>query len=121
MTRILVVDDSASIRQLAAFTLKCSGYDCTEAVDGVDALQKAQATNLDLVITDLNMPNMGGMELTQHLRMEVTYAGVPILVLTTETDAEKKMQGKDSGVTGWIVKPFNPENLAKTIARVIKS
>jgi two-component system chemotaxis response regulator CheY len=96
--------------------LKCSGYDCTEAVDGVDALAKAKDSNFDLVITDLNMPNMDGMELTQHLRMEAAYAKTPILVLTTETEAGKNMQGTDSGVTGWIVKPFNPESLAKTIA-----
>ena len=117
MTKILIADDSVSIRQLGAFTLKSGGYDCTEAEDGAKALAACQSTDFDIVITDLNMPNMDGIELVKNLRADSNYAGTPILVLTTETDADKKAEGREAGVTGWIVKPFNPDSLLKAVAR----
>ena len=116
---ILAVDDSASIRQMIGFTLKQAGYNVIEAVDGADGLSKAQSQQADLVITDLNMPNKNGLELIAELRQLATYKFTPILMLTTESDESKKASGKQAGATGWIVKPFNPEQLLKVIARVV--
>lgn len=117
--KILTVDDSASIRQMVSFTLKQAGYEVVEAIDGQDGLAKAQANNVDLVITDLNMPNMNGIELIRSLRQEGAYKFTPILMLTTESDDSKKTDGKQAGATGWIVKPFNPEQLLRVIERVL--
>jgi len=117
--KILTVDDSASIRQMVSFTLKQAGYDVVEAEDGRDGLMKAKANSVDLIITDLNMPNMNGIELIRNLRQEGVYKFTPILMLTTESDDTKKSDGKQAGATGWIVKPFNPEQLLKVIARVL--
>ena len=116
---ILTVDDSASIRQMVSFTLKQAGYNVVEAEDGKDGLSKAKGNQVDLVITDLNMPNMNGLELISALRGEASYKFTPILMLTTESDDSKKTQGKQAGATGWIVKPFNPEQLLKVIQRVL--
>lgn len=116
---ILTVDDSASIRQMVSFTLKQAGYNVIEAVDGKDGLLKAQSGVAHLVITDLNMPNMNGIELIQALRKEEKYKFTPILMLTTESDDKKKGEGKMAGATGWIVKPFNPEQLLRVIERVL--
>ncbi|MFL0797470.1 MAG: response regulator [Cellvibrionaceae bacterium] len=119
MAKILVVDDSSSMRQMASFTLKGDGHDCTEASDGQEALELAQKEAFDVVLTDRNMPNLNGIELAKKLRELPNYKSVPILVLTTESTKDKKMEGKDAGVTGWIVKPFQPETLCKTIKRVV--
>lgn len=119
MASILAVDDSASMRQMVAFTLKGAGYDVTEAKDGVEALNLAKKNKFNLVITDINMPNMDGITLTKELRMLAAYKFIPILTLTTESSAEKKMAGKQAGATGWIVKPFNPEQLLATVKKVL--
>jgi two-component system, chemotaxis family, chemotaxis protein CheY len=116
---ILTVDDSASIRQMVGFTLRQAGFQVVEATDGKHGLQIAQSTQAALVITDLNMPNMNGLELIQALRQLPAYKFVPILMLTTESDDTKKQAGKNAGATGWIVKPFNPEQLLKVIAKVL--
>lgn len=116
---ILAVDDSASIRQMVGFTLKQAGYNVVDAEDGVDGLNKAKSAKADLIITDLNMPNMNGIELIKALRQESDYKFTPILMLTTESDDNKKAEGKSAGATGWIVKPFNPEQLIKVIERVL--
>jgi two-component system, chemotaxis family, chemotaxis protein CheY len=120
MTRILAVDDSPSMRQMVGVTLKSAGYEVLEACDGQEALNlaKAQAA-VDLVITDVNMPNMDGITLVRELRALPHYRGVPLLVLTTEASAEKKMEGKAAGATGWVVKPFSPDRLLATIARIV--
>jgi len=117
--KILTVDDSASIRQMVSFTLKQAGYEVMEAVDGQDGLNKAKSETANLIITDLNMPNMDGIELIRALRQEDNYKFTPILMLTTESDDTKKGEGKSAGATGWIVKPFNPEQLLKVIERVL--
>ena len=117
--KILVVDDSASIRQLASFALKQAGFETAEAVDGNDALTLAKSQQFDLVLTDRNMPNMDGIELTKSLRADSNYKFTPILMLTTESEGEKKQEGKAAGVTGWIVKPFNPDTLVKTMNKVL--
>ncbi len=116
---ILAVDDSASMRQMVNFTLKGAGYQVVQAVDGVDALAYARDHSVDLVLTDVNMPRMDGITLVKELRTLPTYRYTPMLMLTTESSQEKKMQGKQAGATGWIVKPFNPEQLLATIARVL--
>ncbi|BAN69887.1 response regulator [endosymbiont of unidentified scaly snail isolate Monju] len=116
---ILAVDDSASMRQMVSFTLKGAGYEVVEAADGVEALNIAKTRSVNLVITDVNMPNMDGITLIRELRNLPNYKFTPLLMLTTESGAEKKQQGKAAGATGWIVKPFNPDQLLKTVAKVI--
>lgn len=116
---ILAVDDSASMRKMVHFTLSGAGYDVVQAVDGVEALEYARGHAVDIVLTDVNMPRMDGISLVKELRALPTYRYTPMLVLTTESSQEKKIEGKQAGATGWIVKPFNPEQLLATIARVL--
>ena len=116
---ILAVDDSASMRKMVHFTLSGAGYDVVQAVDGVEALEYARGHAVDIVLTDVNMPRMDGISLVKELRALPTYRFTPMLVLTTESSQEKKLEGKQAGATGWIVKPFNPEQLLATIARVL--
>jgi two-component system chemotaxis response regulator CheY len=120
MKRILSVDDSASIRQMVAFTLRGAGYDVVVAVDGVDGLSKASGAKFDMVITDLNMPNMDGIQLIAAVRKLPGYTFVPILMLTTESQAEKKDAGRKAGATGWIVKPFGADQLISVAQKLVK-
>lgn len=120
MPTILTVDDSASMRQMVSFTLKGAGYQVVEASDGVEALNIAKGRAFDLVITDVNMPNMDGIALIRELRALPNYKFTPLLMLTTESGADKKQQGKAAGATGWIVKPFNPQQLLSTVQKVLK-
>jgi two-component system chemotaxis response regulator CheY len=115
---ILTVDDSASVRQVVSFALRDAGYETLEAVDGRDALTKL-SDKVNLVITDLNMPNMGGLELIKQVRGGLTNKYVPIVVLTTESQPEKKQEAKAAGATGWIIKPFRPEQLVAVVQRVL--
>lgn len=117
--RILVVDDSASMRQMVAFALSSAGFSVDEAEDGQVALGRAQGQKFNAVVTDVNMPNMDGISLIRELRALPAYKFTPILTLTTESTTEKKMEGKDAGATGWIVKPFNPEKLLATVNKVL--
>ena len=119
MASILAVDDSASMRQMVSFTLKGAGYTVVDAVDGVDALNKAKTQTFDCVVTDVNMPNMDGITLIKNLRTLPNYKFIPMLMLTTESGMDKKQAGKAAGATGWIVKPFNPDQLLKTIKKVL--
>ncbi len=119
MASILAVDDSASMRQMVSFTLKGAGYEVIEAADGVEALNIARDKPVNLVITDVNMPNMDGISLIRELRNLPSYKFTPLLMLTTESSAEKKQQGKAAGATGWIVKPFNPDQLLGTVKKVL--
>jgi two-component system chemotaxis response regulator CheY len=116
---ILAVDDSASMRQMVRFTLEGAGYTVLQASDGVEALELARTSGADLVLTDVNMPRMDGLTLVRELRALDNYKFTPMLVLTTESGQDTKMRGKQAGATGWIVKPFNPEQLLATIARVL--
>lgn len=118
MAKILAVDDSVSMRNMVAFTLRGAGHEVQEAADGNAALSAAKAGRFDLVLADVNMPGMDGITLTRELRALPSFAGVPILILTTESNTEKKMQGKAAGATGWLVKPFDPEQLLATVGRV---
>ena len=119
MVRILAVDDSASMRKMVSIALVGAGYEVEQAADGVEALQIAEKRKFDLVITDVNMPNMDGITLVRELRGRASYKYIPMLVLTTEATAERKQQGRTAGATGWLVKPFNPERLLATIAKVL--
>lgn len=119
MARILAVDDSAAMRQMVGITLTGAGHDVQQAADGAEALEIAERQRFDLVITDVNMPKMDGITLVRELRSRANYRYVPLLVLTTEATLERKQQGKAAGATGWLVKPFNPERLLATIAKVL--
>ncbi len=116
---ILAVDDSASIRQMVAFTLKSSGYEVVEAVDGMDGLDKAKAKTFNLILTDQNMPRMDGLTLIKSLRAMAQYKATPILMLTTESSDAMKQQGRAAGATGWLVKPFDPQKLVEVVKKVI--
>ena len=116
---IMTVDDSASVRQMVSFTLREAGYQVLEATDGKDALAKLRGPQAHMVITDLNMPNLDGIGLIRSLRANPAYKFVPIVMLTTESQAEKKQEGKAAGATGWIVKPFNPEQLLAVVRKVL--
>jgi two-component system chemotaxis response regulator CheY len=120
MKRILIVDDSASMRQMVVFTLKKAGYQIVDAKDGLEALEIAKTQSFDAVISDINMPNMDGLTLIKHLRTLPAYKFTPLLMLTTESGTEKKHEGRAAGATGWIVKPFNPDQLLAVIQKVIR-
>src|SRR6202142_237071 len=117
MRKILTVDDCSSIRQMFNFTLGKAGYEVVEAVDGKDGLDKASGQKFDLIVTDLNMPNMDGIQMITALRKLPACAFIPILMLTTESNPEKKDAGRKAGATGWIVKPFNAEQLISVIQK----
>lgn len=116
---ILTVDDSASMRQMVKLTLSGAGYAVVEAVDGADGLSKAKSKDMDLVVTDLNMPNMNGLALIRELRKLPSYKGIPIIFLTTESDAGIKQEAKTAGATGWITKPFQQDQLLGVIKKVL--
>ncbi len=117
--KILVVDDSTSMRQMIAFTLKSSGYKVAEANDGLKGLEVVKSQKFDLIFTDVNMPGMDGLTFTKEVRKLPDYKFTPILVLTTEAGSDKKKEGKAAGATGWLVKPFNPDQLLNTAKRVL--
>jgi two-component system, chemotaxis family, chemotaxis protein CheY len=119
MKTILTVDDSASIRQLVGMTLSAAGYRMAEAVNGAEGLSKAQAGGVDMVVTDLNMPVMDGLTFIRELRKLPAGKGLPILFLTTESDGGLKQQAKAAGATGWIVKPFQRDQLVAVIKKVL--
>lgn len=116
--KIMTVDDSKTMRDMVAFTLRGAGFDVSEAEDGQKALAALGATKVDLIITDLNMPNMDGIALIKALRANPTHKATPILMLTTESDSNKKAEGKAAGATGWLVKPFVPEKLIELVKKV---
>lgn len=119
MAKILVVDDSITMRQMVKFTLEKAGHAVEEADSGLTALKLVEKERFDLVITDINMPGMNGLELIKELRMRQATRTKPILVLTTEIDAERKSAGRAAGATGWIVKPFDPAALLEVLPRVL--
>src|ERR1035437_7146926 len=117
--KIITVDDAATMRKMVSFTLKGAGHEVLEAADGHEALNTLKQHSVDLVITDVNMPNMDGLELTRQLRALPAFARTPIILLTTESDPAKKTQGRSAGATGWIVKPFSQEQLLAVVAKVL--
>jgi two-component system chemotaxis response regulator CheY len=116
---IMTVDDAATIRKMVSWTLKGAGHEVIEAADGAEALTAIRGRKVDMVISDINMPNMDGIELTRQLRGRPETARIPVILLTTESDAEKKAAGKAAGATGWMVKPFSQDALLAVVAKVI--
>ncbi len=119
MAAILTVDDSASIRRAIKIALSGEGHEVIEAGDGAEGLSKAEASRFNLIITDLNMPVMDGLTMIRNLRAKPAHAGVPILFLTTESDAGLKAQARAAGATGWLTKPFQPEQLVQVVKKVL--
>lgn len=117
---IMTVDDSACIRQMVNFTLKQSGYEIVEAANGIEALDKMYSGQIHMLITDINMPEMDGLTLVRKVRAMPAYRFIPIIVLTTESQEQKKREGKEAGATGWIVKPFKPEQLIAVVRKVLE-
>jgi len=115
----MTVDDSPSIRQLVCSTLKGAGYEVLEAVDGRDALNKLNGSEVHMVVTDLNMPNLDGIGLVRALRADPSHRFMPIILVTTESQDARKREGKEAGATGWIVKPFKPEQLLAVVRKVL--
>jgi two-component system, chemotaxis family, chemotaxis protein CheY len=116
---IMVVDDSASVRQMVSFTIKNCGYNTIEASDGADALVKMNgSSSVSMIITDLNMPNLDGIGLIRKVRVNPSYKFIPIIMLTTESQEARKTEGKQAGATGWIIKPFKPEQLVAVVKKV---
>jgi two-component system, chemotaxis family, chemotaxis protein CheY len=116
---IMTVDDSASVRQMVSFTLKQAGFEVLEACDGQDALNRMTGTAIHMIITDLNMPRLDGIGLIKGVRAQAVYKFIPIVMLTTESQIEKKQEGKQAGATGWIVKPFKPDQLLAVVRKVL--
>ena len=117
---ILVVDDSKSIREVVSFVLQKQGYNVLIGVNGKDALKHFKGNTISLVITDLHMPEMDGIALIKEIRNTSDYTHIPIVFLTTETSKEKKTEAKNAGATGWMVKPFQPEELIKVLNKLIR-
>ena len=116
--RVMAVDDSQTMRDMISFTLRNAGFDVDVAVDGKDAIDKLSGAAPDLIITDINMPNMDGISLVKNLRADSRFSTTPILILTTESDTNRKNEGRAAGATGWIVKPFDPEKLLQVVNKV---
>lgn len=119
MKTVLIVEDSKSMRQLVAYTMREGGFEVIESGDGDEALMSVAEKRVDLVITDLNMPGMDGIELIRELRRHPLNKFTPIIVLTTDNLEQRRRKAKDAGATGWIVKPFHPEKLLRAVAKVV--
>lgn len=118
--KILIVDDSESIREVVSFTLENEGFKVLVANDGTDALKFLDGREIDMIITDLHMPEMDGITLIKHVRAMEAYQRIPILFLTTESQTAKKMEAKEAGATGWIIKPFVPAKLIAALQKVLR-
>ena len=116
---ILIVDDSASLRQVVNIALSSAGYEVIEACDGVDALSKLDGRKVHLIISDVNMPNMDGIELVRQVKNKPDYKFTPIIMLTTESQAEKKAEGQAAGARAWVVKPFQPSQMLAAVAKLM--
>lgn len=116
---ILTVDDSASVRQMVSFTLKNEGFSVIEALDGVDGLEKLADTRVNMILTDLNMPRMDGLDFIRQVRRTNSCRFIPIVMLTTESQTDKKTEGKAAGATGWIIKPFKPQQLVAVVKKLL--
>jgi two-component system chemotaxis response regulator CheY len=116
---IMIVDDSASLRQVVGTSLKGAGYDVIEAGDGQDAINKLTGQKVHLIVSDVNMPNMDGITMVKKIKEMPNYKFTPIMMLTTESDTEKKMQGKAAGAKAWLVKPFQPPVLLDAVSKLV--
>ncbi len=118
MKRVMIVDDSATVRQVLQTTLVAAGYEVVEAIDGEDALKLFTENNVDMLVTDLNMPNLDGISLIKEVRQNPRNRFMPIIMLTTESQPEQRQKGKTAGASGWITKPFRPEQLLSVVSTV---
>lgn len=116
---ILIVDDSASIRQVVGLALKREGYDVIEAGDGVDALSKLNGVKIHLIISDVNMPNMDGITFVKEVKKLPNYKFTPVCMLTTESEQSKMQEGKVAGAKAWVVKPFQPPQLLDAVSKLV--
>ena len=116
---IMVVDDSASLRQVVSIALKGAGYDVLEAGDGKDALSKLTGQKVHLIISDVNMPNMDGITMVKEIKKLPNYKFTPIMMLTTESEDKKKMEGKAAGAKAWLVKPFQPATMLNAVSKLV--
>ncbi len=116
---ILIVDDSAGIRQIVSFTLKSAGYDVIEGIDGADALVKLAGQKVHLIICDVNMPNMDGISFVKEIKKSADYKFIPIIMLTTESQERKKLEGQAAGAKAWVVKPFQPDQMLSAVSKLI--
>lgn len=116
---VMIVDDSAGIRQIVGYTLRTAGYDVMEAVDGADALARLAGQKIHLIICDVNMPNMDGISFVKEIKKSADHKFVPIIMLTTESQERKKLEGQAAGAKAWVVKPFQPEQLLNAVAKLI--
>jgi two-component system, chemotaxis family, chemotaxis protein CheY len=117
--KILIVDDSVGIRQIVGFTVKSAGYDVIEGVDGADALTKLNGQKIHLIICDLNMPNMDGISFVKEVKKMDDYKFVPIIMLTTESQTSRKLEGHAAGARAWVVKPFQPDQMLNAVSKLI--
>ena len=115
---ILAVDDSKTMRDMVSFTLKGAGYDVTVAEDAIEGTAKLDSATYDVIITDINMPQISGIEFVKRVRAHAKHRATPVLILTTESGNELKQEGRAAGATGWIVKPFSPEKLVQVLRKV---
>lgn len=118
---ILIVDDSASVRQVVGIALRGAGYDVIEGVDGVDALSKLDGTKVHLIISDVNMPRMDGLTFIREVKKLPSYKFTPIIMLTTESEEKKKQEGQAAGAKAWVVKPFQPPQMLAAVSKLIMS
>lgn len=116
---ILIVDDSASLRQVVSIALKSAGYDVIEACDGKDALSKLNGAKIHLIISDVNMPNMDGITFVKEAKKLPNYKFTPIIMLTTESQESKKQEGQAAGAKAWVVKPFQPQQMLTAVSKLI--
>jgi two-component system chemotaxis response regulator CheY len=116
---IMIVDDSASLRQVVSIALKGAGYNILEACDGVDALKKLVGAQVNLIISDVNMPNMDGISMVKEVKKLPAHKFTPIIMLTTESQADKKSEGQAAGARAWVVKPFQPQQMLAAVAKLI--
>jgi two-component system chemotaxis response regulator CheY len=116
---IMIVDDSASLRQVVAISLRGAGYEVIEGCDGVDALEKLTGSKVHLVISDVNMPNMDGLTLLKAIKQLPAYKFTPVLMLTTESQESKKQEGQAAGAKAWMLKPFNPTQLLAVVGKLV--
>jgi two-component system chemotaxis response regulator CheY len=116
---ILIVDDSASLRTVVGIALKGAGYDVIEACDGKDALSKLDGRKINLIISDVNMPNMDGITFVKELKQLASYKFTPVIMLTTESQESKMAEGKAAGVRAWVVKPFQPDQMLTAVAKLV--
>ena len=117
---VMIIDDSKTLRHMVNVTLNSAGYETVDAVDGLDALEKLSGPRVNLIICDINMPNMDGLTFLREIKKSKEHRAIPVIMLTTESQSERIQAGKEAGAKAWIVKPFKPEQVLSAIEKLIK-